>query len=191
MVRSRLRAPATTLPAELVSATCWNQPSRTSTLIAAGGSTSVALSAGRNVILASAGGLAFSDCLADPPKHAANTLGAKTPTARVARARRRVTGEKPRAMSTTNQDTGENDPTRARALQRAADQHRFGYQCDTKHIADPVTHGARPRHHVGGAGSAAIGQSKRMLGGQPTPRGQVFWIAFAEPRLLNQPAGGR
>src|SRR5271157_3336759 len=118
MVWSRLRAPATTLPAELVSATCWNQPSRTSTLIGVVGSTSVVLSAGRNVTLASGGGLAFSDCLLDPPKHAANTLGAKTPTARVVRARRRVTGERSRAVLTTQQDTGENDPTRARAGHR-------------------------------------------------------------------------
>src|ERR1700691_4310745 len=110
MVRSRLSAPATTLPDELVNATCWNQPSRTSTLIGVVGSTSVVLSAGRNVTLASGGGLDFSHCLVDPPRQAANTLGAKTPTARVARARRRVTGEKPRAVSTTNQDTGENDP---------------------------------------------------------------------------------
>src|SRR5271156_2329897 len=115
MVRSRLSAPATTLPDELVNATCWNHPSRTSMLIGVVGSTSVALSAGRNVTLASGGGLAFSDCLVDPPKQAANTLGAKTPTARVARARRRVTGEKPRAVSTTNQHTGENDPPRAPA----------------------------------------------------------------------------
>src|ERR1700761_8803140 len=101
MVRSRLSAPATTLPEELVNATCWNQPSRTSTLIAAVGTTSVVLSAGRNVTLTSAGGLAFSDCLLDPPKQAANTLGARMPTARVVRARRRVTGVRLRAVSTT------------------------------------------------------------------------------------------
>src|SRR5271155_6189174 len=53
-------------------------------------------------MVASAGGLAFSACLVDPPKHAANTLGAKTPTARVVRARRRVTGERPRAVLTTS-----------------------------------------------------------------------------------------
>src|SRR5246127_5701014 len=118
MVWSRLRTPATTLPAELVSATCWNQPSRTSTLIAAVGTTSVVLSAGRNVTLTSAGGLAFSECLLDPPKQAANTLGAKMPTARVVRARRRVTGVRLRAVSTTQQDTGESDPTRAGAGHR-------------------------------------------------------------------------
>src|ERR1700722_9313833 len=191
MVRSWLSTPTTTLPDELVNATCWNHPSRTSMLIGVVGSTSVALSAGRTAPLASAGGLAFSDCLVDPPKHAANTLGAKTPTARVARARRRVTGEKPRAVSTTNQDTGENDLTCARALQRAADQHRFGYQCDTKHIADPVTHCARQRHHVGGAGSAAIGQSKRMLGGQPTARGCDVRIALSEAGLLDEPTCGQ
>src|ERR1700727_1219663 len=115
MVRSRLSAPATTLPAELLNATCWNQPSRTSTLIDAVGNTLVALSAGRNVTAASAGGLALFDCLVDPPKHAANTLGAKTPTARVVRARRRVTGDKPRALSTRVQDTGGTDPARATA----------------------------------------------------------------------------
>src|SRR5271163_3385578 len=102
MVRSRLSTPATILPDELVNATCWNHPSRTSMLIGVVGSTSVVLSAGRNVTLASVGGLAFSDCLVDPPKHAANTLGAKTPTARVVRARRRVTGERPRAVLTTS-----------------------------------------------------------------------------------------
>src|SRR5580692_7615183 len=149
MVRSRLRAPATTLPAELVSATCWNQPSRTSTLIAAVGSTSVALSAGRNVILASAGGLAFSDCLADPPKHAANTLGAKTPTARVARARRRVTGEGSREVLTSSRYRRKRRSSYARDSQGAADQHRLGCQCDAKHIAHPVAHSARQRHHVG------------------------------------------
>src|SRR5271157_778174 len=157
MVWSRLRAPATTLPAELVSATCWNQPSRTSTLIGVVGSTSVVLSAGRNVTLASAGGLAFSACLVDPPKHAANTLGAKTPTARVVRARRRVTGERRRAVLTTSRYRRKRRSSSARDSQGAADQHRFGYQCDTKHIPHPVTHSPRQGHHVGGAGSAAVG----------------------------------
>src|ERR1700744_631743 len=120
MVRSRFRAPATTLPAELVNARCWNQPSRTSTLIAAVGSTLVALSAGRNVKLASGGGLAFSACLLDPPTQAASTLGAKMPTASVVKARRRVTGVRPREVSTTNQDTGENDAlAHARATSRS------------------------------------------------------------------------
>ena len=190
MVRSRFRVPATTLPAELVNATCWNQPSRTSTLIAAVGSTSVALSAGRNVKLASAGGLAFSACLLDPPKQAASTLGAKMPTARVVKARRRVTGERPRAVSTTQKIPAKMTPPRARALQRAADQHRLGCQCDAKHITDSVSHGARQRNHVVGAGAAAIRQSKRMLGGQSTRRGRDVRIALAETGLLNKPAGG-
>src|SRR5271168_1131658 len=128
MVRSRFRVPATTLPAELVNARCWNQPSRTSTLIAAVGSTLVALSAGRNVKLASAGGLAFSACLLDPPKQAASTLGAKMPTARVVKARRRVTGERPRAVSTTQKIPAKMTPPAQRALHRAADQHRLGCQ---------------------------------------------------------------
>src|ERR1700722_13760441 len=190
MVRSWLSTPTTTLPDELVNATCWNHPSRTSMLIGVVGSTSVALSAGRNVTLASAGGLAFSDCLVDPPKHAANTLGAKTPTARVARARRRVTGEKPRAVSTTNQDTGENDLTCARALQRAADQHRFGYQCDAKHIAHPVAHGTRQGHHVGGAGSAAVGQRQRVLGGKSAAGAVDVRVTLVEAGLLDEPARG-
>src|SRR6201996_2820683 len=101
MVRSRLSAPATTLPEELVNATCWNQPSRTSPVIGAVGNTPVVLAAGRNVRLTSAGGLAFSDCLLDPPKQAASTFGAKIPTARVVKARRRVTGVRPRAVFTT------------------------------------------------------------------------------------------
>src|ERR1700684_3248784 len=83
------------------------------------------LSAGRNVIAASAGAFAFSACLDDPPKHAANTLGAKTPTARVVRARRRETGERPRAEVTTSRYRRNRRCSSARDLQRAADQHRF------------------------------------------------------------------
>src|ERR1700733_2776879 len=49
------------------------------------------------------------------PNDAANTLGAKPPTTRVARARRRVNGDKPRALSTRGQDTGGTDPARATA----------------------------------------------------------------------------
>src|ERR1700685_3093022 len=115
MVRPRLSAPAITLPDELVNATCWNQPSWTSTLIGAVGTTSVALSAGRNVTLAADGALVFSACLLDSPTQAASRLGAKMPSARVVNARRRLTGVRPRAVSTTNQDTGENDCTCARA----------------------------------------------------------------------------
>src|ERR1700760_3621111 len=147
MVRSRLSAPATTLPDELVNATCWNQPSRTSTVIGAVGNTSVVLSAGR-------------------------------------------TGVRPRAVSTTQKIPAKMTPARTRGLQRAADQHRLGCECDTKHITDAVSHGARERNHVIGAGLAAIRQSKRMLGGQPRARGRDVRITPAETRLLDEPAGG-
>src|SRR3984957_12510394 len=130
------------------------------------GKTLAVLSAGRNVIVASAGGFAFSACLVDPPKHAANTLGAKTPTARVVRDRRRETGEKPRAVFTTSRYRRNRRSSSARDLQGAADQHRFGYQCDTKHIAHPVAHSACQGHHFGGAGSTAVGQREGVLGGQ-------------------------
>src|SRR5271166_4223574 len=190
MVRSRLSAPATTLPDELVNATCWNQPSRTSTVIGAVGNTSVVLSAGRNVTLTSAGGLAFSDCLLDPPKQAASTFGAKMPTARVVKARRRFTGVRPRAVATTQKIPAKLTPARTRGLERAADQHRLGCECDTKHITDAVSDGSRQRNHVVGAGLAAIRQSKRMLGRQPRARGWDVRITLAETRLLDEPAGG-
>src|SRR3984885_7173179 len=190
MVRSRFSAPATTLPAELLNATCWNQPSRTSTLIDAVGNTLVALSAGRNVTAASAGGLAFSDCLVDPPKHAANTLGAKTPTARVVRARRRVNGERSRAVLTTSRYRRKRRLSSARDSQGAADQHRFGYQCDTKHIAHPVAHGTRQGHHVGVAGSAAVGQRPRVLGGKSAAGAVDVRVTLVEAGLLDEPARG-
>src|ERR1700761_1546405 len=190
MVRSRLSAPATTLPEELVNATCWNQPSRTSTVIGAVGNTPVVLSPVRNVRLTSAGGLAFSDCLLDPPKQAASTFGAKMPTARVVKARRRFTGVWLRSVFTTQKIPAKMTRVRTRGLQRAADQHRLGCQCDAKHITDSVSHGARQRNHVVGAGSAPIRQSKRMLGGQPAARGWDVRITLAETRLLDEPAGG-
>src|SRR6201996_1543525 len=184
MVRSRLRLPATALPAELVNATCWNQPSRISTLTGVVGRTLAVLSAGRNVIVASAGGLAFSACLVDPPKHAANTLGARTPTARVVRARRRVTGEGSRAVLTTSRYRRKRCASSARGSQGAADQHWFGYQCDTKHIAHPVAHGARQSHHVGGAGSPTVGQRERVLGGKSAASAVDVRVTLAEARLL-------
>src|SRR6201992_4531960 len=117
-------------------------------------------------MVASAGGLAFSACLVDPPKHAANTLGARTPTARVVRTRRRVTGEGSRAVLTTSRYRRKRCAFSARGSQGAAHQHWFGYQCGSKHSAHPVAHGARQGHHVGGAGSAAVGPRERVLGGK-------------------------
>src|SRR3984885_7134973 len=154
------------------------------------GTTLAVLSAGRNVIVASAGGLAFSACLVDPPKHATKTLGAKTPTARVVRARRRVTGEGSRAVLTTSRYRRKRRSSSARDSQGAADQHRLGYQCDAKHIAHPVTHSARQRHYVGGAGSAAVGQSERVLGGKPAASAVDVRVALAEAGLLDEPARG-
>jgi hypothetical protein len=88
-VRSRLSAPATTLPSELVSVTFWNQPSVTSTLTGAVGDTSSAESAGSNFIE----GAAAADCSPvegspDRVAQAARAPGATTPTARAVKARR-------------------------------------------------------------------------------------------------------
>src|SRR6202044_1451498 len=142
------------------------------------------------MMVASAAGLAFSACLVDPPKHAANTLGAKTPTARVVRARRRVTGEGSRAVLTTSRYRRKGRTSSARDSQGAADQHRFGYQCDTKHIAHPVAHSARQSHHVGGAGSPTVGQRERVLGGKSAASAVEVRIALAEAGLLDEPARG-
>src|ERR1700761_6181657 len=141
-------------------------------------------------MVASAGGLAFSACLVDPPKHAANTLGARTPTARVVRARRRVTGEGSRAVLTTSRYRRKRCASSARGSQGAADQHWFGYQCDTKHIAHPVAHGACQGHHVGGAGSAAVGQRERVLGGKSAAGVVDVRVTLAEAGLLDEPARG-
>src|ERR1700751_3484732 len=96
-VRSRVSAPATTLPVEFVNATRWNQPSRTSTLIGAVGATSLAASVGRNFSSGAAGGFDCSACWLNPPKQEANRFGAMIPTARVVKARRRLTDGRPRA----------------------------------------------------------------------------------------------
>src|SRR6202012_2894540 len=102
------------------------------------------------VSAASAGGLALSACLDEPAAQAASTLGAKTPTARVVSARRRVTGEMPRSESTTSRYRRKLTASSTCDLQTAADQHRLGYQCDAKHIPHAVAHGAGERENVVG-----------------------------------------
>ena len=99
-----MNVPATTLPDEFVNATFWNQPSLTSTLIGAIGTTSVAASAGWNLRRA-AGASFFSACLVTVPAQAANTLGANTPSPRAARAKRRLIGGGEGDVLTTVKDT--------------------------------------------------------------------------------------
>ncbi len=64
--------------------------------------------AGRKVKLGAGGGFAFSDCLLDPLKQAANTFGANTPTTSADQARRRLIDGGLLAVFTRDKDTGEN-----------------------------------------------------------------------------------
>jgi hypothetical protein len=94
------------LPLELVNATRWNHPSRTSTETGAVGTTSVAALTGRKIKLGAGGGFGLSACLLDPLKQAASTFGANTPTASADIARRRLIGGGTLALLTTDKDTG-------------------------------------------------------------------------------------
>ena len=107
-MRSWLKVPATALPDEFVSATRWNQPSLTSTLTGTIGTTLAVALAGW-YLSCGAGGSFFSACFAVVPPHAASTLGANTPSPRVARAARRLNGRGASDGVTKIKDTGENE----------------------------------------------------------------------------------
>ena len=105
-VRSRLIAPATTLPSALVRVTRWNQPSRTSTRTGVVGTTSDAAFAGVYVSDGADGASAAPwDGLFDLPMQAASAPGATTPTASAVRARRRFIGGNGLAGLTCSKDT--------------------------------------------------------------------------------------
>ncbi len=116
--------PATALPDEFDSVTCWNHPSLTSTLTGAVGTTFWAASAGW-YFSRSAGCSFFSASLAVPPPQAASTPGASAPIPRVAKATRRLNGRGALDGVTKIKDTGENRATLPRQIGRRARVGKF------------------------------------------------------------------